>query len=352
MVSQGRVSRPMERSALNTPDGGASVENDLDLSELLAHCFPDRRVLALRPLEQRKHFAKRIVTYAATLGERHTAWTSTLHIVAKRYPSDRAQGGFQSMGMLWEAGFRPPCPLRVPRPYGYRSSPPILLQERAEGRLWADVAINGSPGERSARVAAWLVRLQQTPLQRTPLGERVRVDSTLASRVERYTTELSAPTHRAAASRLERMGERLVQSIAPDPVLALSHGDLHPKNVLVHDGVVTVIDLDTFALREAAFDVGYAIGQLLIMSRLRLGRTTEGAREALGLWRAYVEAGGTATWERTAFHVARTFLQSLHYELCVLRNGRADLVSPWLAAGERFLESDGPTTIEDLVRAG
>ncbi|MGH3921351.1 MAG: hypothetical protein ACRDTT_00450, partial [Pseudonocardiaceae bacterium] len=48
-------------------------------------------------------------------------------------------------------------------------------------------------------------------------------------------------------------------------------------------------------------------------------------------------------------HVARTFIQSLNYELCTLRNGRTELLVPWLLLAETFLRSEEFPDLE-LVR--
>ncbi len=53
---------------------------------------------------------------------------------------------------------------------------------------------------------------------------------------------------------------------------------------------------------------------------------------------------------RVGTHVARTFLQSLHYELVILNNGRVDLIEPWTEQMERWLQGEGPETLEDLIR--
>jgi Ser/Thr protein kinase RdoA (MazF antagonist) len=96
-----------------------------------------------------------------------------------------------------------------------------------------------------------------------------------------------------------------------------SHGDYHPRNVFLTAGLTTAIDFDTFGMREPAFDVGYAIGQLLIRSCFHTGDFSSGASAALAFWRRY-ERGGQAPWPRVAVQVARTFLQSLHFELRAL----------------------------------
>jgi aminoglycoside phosphotransferase (APT) family kinase protein len=121
--------------------------------------------------------------------------------------------------------------------------------------------------------------------------------------------------------------------------LVPSHGDFHPKNVLLCDQWVAVIDFDHFGRRVPAFDIGYAIGQLYIMSYLRLGDFASGANASAAFWNR-CHLAGRARWSDVAVHVARTFMQSLHYELYVLKTGQTALVPLWLRMAETFLASD------------
>ena len=275
--------------------------------------------------------------------------TLSADIAAKLYRRDHGARGLRALRWLWEAGFRPPARYRVPRPFGYSPERRALLQAFAPGTPWADFLWSDPRGlsQVSARAADWLLRLQQTALQAEAEGPEHD-----AARVQRYARKLAARFPRCAQA-LAALAERLIPSLqSQDLPLVPSHGDYHPGNVLLTSKSTTVIDHDHFGLREAAFDAGYAIGQLLIMSYFRTGDFAMGARAASGFWRRYA-LEGKATWRRVAIHVARTFLQSLHYELCVLlknRDNRVELLDLWPRFSEQWLESNGPATLENLVR--
>jgi aminoglycoside phosphotransferase (APT) family kinase protein len=188
------------------------------------------------------------------------------------------------------------------------------------------------------------VRLQRTRVLANPAdSERDLTD------VSRFVGELSEayPGH---APRLEQVGTRLRSELQPgDRQLVPSHGDYHPKNVFVAREWVTVIDFDTFGLREAAFDVGYAIGQLVIMSVFRTGDLASGVEAASAFWRRYRKSD-LAPWRRVTVHIARTFLQSLHYELCVLKNGRVELLTLWPDLIDHWLAGDDSDVFHSLIR--
>jgi len=108
-----------------------------------------------------------------------------------------------------------------------------------------------------------------------------------------------------------------------------------------------VVDLDTVAPRPPAFDVGYAIGQLLVMSQLRFRHPAPGAAAAMAFWDVFARRG-TVAWRHVAVQVARTLLQSTHYELCDLRTGRTELLRCLVSWLPKWLGSNGPETLGTL----
>jgi thiamine kinase-like enzyme len=194
----------------------------------------------------------------------------------------------------------------------------------------------------SARAADWLLQLQEWKLDGEPKNPEGAIES-----VQRWSQELTVafPEH---AGRLESVAERLVLALQDDGIpLVPSHGDYHPMNIFLTLTLTTVIDFDTFALREAAFDVGYAIGQLLIMSYFQTGAFDQGAKSAIAFWDHY-RTRGQALWSRVAVHIARTFFQSLHYELYTLHNNRIELLHLWMDLMEAWLDSASKTMSDGL----
>ena len=289
---------------------------------------------------RRKPVALYGITYADEAGRARSVEVAVKVFRAKRH---RAAIAHAAATGLWEDGFRPPSPLLVPRPLGYAPGSSAVVSELGEGEPWADFLHAGPAALRdaSARAAAWLVRLQHAavgPAAGGPEGERP-VAAQLADLAR------SRPDHRAA---LMALGDRLVPRLAePQAPAVPSHGDFHPKNVLLHGGRTTGIDLDGFALREPAFDVGWAMGQLLSMSYFRLGATHRGAEAAAAFWAAYAPEG-PAAWPRVAVHVARTCVDVLHYVLYALDTGEVALLDTWPALAHAWLDSDGPEVLDHL----
>ena len=305
------------------------------------------RLLSYEVLGVHRKFGRCLVFCRISYRDGKDRRTHPAELVAKPYKSHKSNRGaraLRALQLLREVGFQPPSRYLVPRPYGYSSKHNILVQEKISGTQWADFL--GSD-ERdvsvpSEQAADWLVRLQGSTVV---VGEDRSEDVALPRRMAR---ELIAAYPQCAP--LEPVAGWLAKSLNSEGAsLVLSHGDYHPKNIFLGPGYTAVIDLDHLGQREPAFDVGYAIGQLLIMSYFRMGGFAPGAHAALSFWRRY-EHGGAAEWSRVAAHVARTFLQSLHYELCVIKNGRVELIPVWTHLIEEFLGSKGPETLEDLIR--
>jgi aminoglycoside phosphotransferase (APT) family kinase protein len=302
------------------------------------------QVLDWHMLEARRRRGKHFYVYALTYLNGVETRSRQAQVFAKVYSNDRGAHALEAMRTLWAAGFRPPARELVTRPYGYLPGLNVLFQARAMGQTWADflLADDRELAHASRRAGRWLAQLQRTPVAGTPADRREVL--AIASWVE----ELSR-TFPAIRQRLEPLAVRLEHTISSAADVAVpSHGDYHPKNVLMTLDGTTVIDFDTFGLRRPAFDVGYAIGQLLIMSAFRAGGFGPGARAALAFWGHYQRCG-RAAWPEVAAEVARTFLQSLHYELCTLRNERFDLLERWPAMMEAWLDGGGPWLLEGLV---
>ncbi len=344
------VTQKLRGETLETEDAVRSV-----LSELAPWSSPGREVRECKVLQVRKHLGKRMAFVGLTVRERDGLERRS-DIVLKHDPQGRARSAFQVLRQLREAGLRPPAHFRVPEPLGASQDGHLLAQEWVTGIPWADTLGTERAHASSARAAEWLVVLQSLHHPPAPPAfdrphpplPAVVSDAHLAS-IRRHGSEL-ADAHPAESRAIGRLAARLLDRLgSPEPPVP-SHGDLHPKNLLVDGEVVTAVDFDTFALREPAFDVGYAIGELLIMSLLRLGEALPGSTAAADFWFRYRQLGGTASPDRVALHVGRTFLQSLHYELCVLRNSRDELLRRWPELAWEWMESDGLAPLEGALR--
>src|SRR3989442_1583767 len=76
----------------------------------------------------------------------------------------------------------------------------------------------------------------------------------------------------------------------------LTHGDFSPKNVLIHEGRLKLLDFEVAHIGDPAFDLGFSLAHLLSKARHLPGVRTE-LRSSVNLyWNAYREAIGDASF--------------------------------------------------------
>ncbi|BCJ49231.1 hypothetical protein Asp14428_07060 [Actinoplanes sp. NBRC 14428] len=130
--------------------------------------------------------------------------------------------------------------------------------------------------------------------------EAVTADDFERRENEKSLASLDGP-HRIPAATVARLREEIAGWPAPPATLVPTHGDWQPRNWLVHEGVVSVIDFGRAALRPAFTDLAR-----LAVQDFRRDRRLEAAfldgygadpREA-GAWHRnrVREAIGTAAW--------------------------------------------------------
>jgi aminoglycoside phosphotransferase (APT) family kinase protein len=222
----------------------------------------------------------------------------------------------RALEALWWAGLCAPSPCRVPRPYGYDSATGVVVRDFVTGRTWAEaVARGGDDGLAASRHAArWLDVLQRVPPPRFLRAEPYPYR--LAERAGRLAAACGDPV---AGRRLRTVAGEVAAELAAgagDQPLVVSHGDFHPKNVIVGGGVVTVVDLDRLGLREPAADAGRALGQLVSMSVAATGSAGPGVTAGRAFARAYGERS-RVPWHRVAPHTVATLIECMDYRIAL-----------------------------------
>jgi thiamine kinase-like enzyme len=190
--------------------------------------------------------------------------------------------------------------------------------------------------EKVSQAAQWLAALHDASIPAEPHADEPRI-------VERCMLELVSEAS-SEAGRIERIGECLLKQLKERSrsTLVPSHGDYHPMNIFVSgDGAVTVIDFDTFSARERASDVAYFLSQSAIMGYLEHASFEISRELRTNFVRAYSETSGWSVDERRlGTYMTFAFLQSLHFERCILHTGNSAIIEPWLRSAERCLDGD------------
>ncbi len=335
--------------------GGTSRNMDNDrVQRVLCETIPELKekrwhLLSCQVIEARQHRQKQLVFCHISYRDEKGKCAKDVELVVKFYGDHGRDSGYEALQQLRQAGFQQPSRYRVPRPYGYAPGAGILIQERVKGRSWLKLLLDSQQSQQraAAQAASWLVRLQQSSLH-IPLMENESMSRASVATLRRQAQEL-ATAFPSIAGRLESLSEQLLASRLSEQLpLVASHGDYHPGNVFLAGTTITVIDFDAFGLRDAAFDAGYCIAQLLSMSYFHTGYLAPGVQAAALFWRTYEKQGGQAAWPAVAARVASTLLQVLHYTLYAMGSGRRDILPWWLDLIEQWLASQGPATLESF----
>jgi aminoglycoside phosphotransferase (APT) family kinase protein len=130
------------------------------------------------------------------------------------------------------------------------------------------------------------------------------------------------------------------------------HGDYSPKNVLIHQDRLVLLDHEVIHFGDPAFDLGFSLTHFLSKAHRLPALRREFASAALEYWRVYSEALGAPEW------AADLEPRAVRHTLaCLLARavGRSPL--EYLSPAERIRQRDVvlrfipsvPATIADLI---
>ncbi|TCB97320.1 aminoglycoside phosphotransferase family protein [Micromonospora zingiberis] len=140
------------------------------------------------------------------------------------------------------------------RPWTDRGRAPVLVHGSAEAKLLVTRYLPGELLLGSAHVEDPHSYRQAGKLLALLHGQGAVTDDDYESRENERTLAWLSRPHRIAADVVHRLRAEIAAWETPPAALVPTHGDWQPRNWLVHDGVVSVIDFGRAALRPAATD--------------------------------------------------------------------------------------------------
>ena len=218
------------------------------------------------------------------------------------------------------------APDSAPRLFGCSEAMHGFVMEYLSGEdtyLWKQAMLSSrSKGEEAGRVAGMLGRIHAASTRpgfdRSPFENR---EDFFAIRLEPYLT-FTAARHGEIANRLNDLAERFRTAD-----IALVHGDVSPKNILIRAGNPVLLDAECATMGDPAFDVAFCLNHLVIKA-LHLPGSRESLLAAVQtFWNNYAPQ---ITWEKP------DALEPRVAELLpALMLGRVDGKSPVEYLGER-----------------
>ncbi|HYR50696.1 MAG TPA: phosphotransferase [Candidatus Eisenbacteria bacterium] len=176
-----------------------------------------------------------------------------LNVFGKVQPGHRGLRTYRIVDGLWEAAKRYPGFLNLPRPLGYVEDFGLLLEERVRGRpvggnrLSADFMLTGPAAAEALAV------IHESGVES---DERILIENELG-RLDRVADQFTyvLPTgHFLLMDLIAHMRDHVRRTEEED--LLPTHGDMKYDQFMHHNGEMTLLDFDYFAIGETSYDLG------------------------------------------------------------------------------------------------
>jgi aminoglycoside phosphotransferase (APT) family kinase protein len=184
-----------------------------------------------------------------------------VRLVAKAYETSEGERTAQLMAALCaQLAVRPDVIAAVPQPIFYDRDNRLLVQQVASGRPYPELAASDRVHAHLAAAGAAVATLHRLPV---PAGPPRSLRDNLRDLVHPHPAELAerVPGLAARVAAIIAGLEELDRASGPAPV-ALTHRDLHLRQLLRDGARVWVLDWDLAAATDAALDLGNLIAYM------------------------------------------------------------------------------------------
>ena len=294
-------------------------------------------------------YARHVLTLAQVVPEHRVTARVQIHtqdgadplvVYAKADAESRGPVTHAVMHSLWHSPARRAGRLALPQPLLWQAGSGLHWQAGVPGLALLDVPMeppmNASLG---ARIGAQVAALHASAAPAAPLQSADMLRQQLA--LVQATLCQVRPELRA---RLLRLAQKLDAGLLDAPsVVGSSHGDLHPRNVLVDGARITLIDLDSARQGLVVLELGSWLADGLYRAALHGHDALATQAAGRAFVQGYGAAGGTRCSPRQLAWATAWQLLCQRVWRCVvnLKPGRYALVEPLLALCETLL---APTT--------
>jgi Phosphotransferase enzyme family len=311
-----------------TSGQGELVSHSVELAQVV----PEHRACArvvLSYVAARAAPVRQCTLYAKTDAERRGAITHAVMRTLSASPAQLEGGLVTPTSLLWhsETGLQWQCAL--------------------PGRALLDQVPHLVPGV-SAQVGVLVAALHATPVSVprcvTPHDLRERLRSVADTLV------LVEPRWQAPVQGLAGVLTEQITSFPGAPDVTL-HGDLHPRNILVDRGRMSLIDLDSVRRGPALLDLGDWVADAMYRAMLEDGDAGRAVRSCRAFVTAYCASVRHPVQERwLAWSTANSLLSQRAWRAVVnLKVGRYPLVEPLLRLALAIAESGSIDAAEHVT---
>ncbi|MQA79743.1 MAG: phosphotransferase [Streptosporangiales bacterium] len=176
----------------------------------------------------------------------------------------------------------------------------VMESAPAGARNWKDTLLSGDVDlDVVRRFAAILAAIHASPLDQDERALFEDSDAFVELRIDPFY-RATADRHPRLAGVINSAGAQLLQNRT-----ALVHGDFSPKNMLVWDDGLIVLDYEAAHLGDPAFDLAFMLCHLALTALTLPEKAPEILHASDAFWTQYLSSTGRGDLERrTALHVA------------------------------------------------
>lgn len=251
----------------------------------------------LRDIEGREWVESRIVGHVPEKSVTAKCLDRDQQIIAyaKIYAGEEGREVYDAYREIHAALKSDPVQLRIPRALAYHDKHRLLLLESVPG-VPLSALRRADRDYAYARLGEALNKLHSiTPPSSVPRSTRLTPSGLMQAAA---TISQARPE---VAARVQQLAGKLIACHEEDARAVLLHGDLHPKNALMDDERLFLLDLDQAATGPAALDLGSVIAGLYCEACVTNG-------DCSSLIRAFLTGYGLAE-ETLRWYVAAALLE-------------------------------------------
>jgi len=269
-------------------------------------------LLGLRETAEILAAARRVhidqVRYVPEVGAilRYTVDTpaSTVSIYGKVQPGNRGLRTYRIVEGLWEASRLYPGFLNLPRPLGFVEDFGLLLEERVKGRPVGGNRMSAEFVLAGPAAADALAVIHESGLE---TDERITIEKELA-RLDRVADQFRyvlPAGHFMLLDLIAHMRDRVRKT--DDEEFLPTHGDMKYDQFMHHNGELTLLDFDYFAIAETSYDLGKFCAYIMPSSPKSWQESVAAEELRVRFLKRYVELRPGATLQRFGVYEALQF---------------------------------------------
>ncbi len=234
-----------------------------------------------------------------------------LDLYGKVQPDNRGLRTYRIVQKLWEAASRYPGYLSLPRPLGFVEEFGLLLEERVRGRA---VGGNRRSAEFMLTANAAAEALAVIHESNVPVDGVISIENEIA-RLDRVAEQFKyvLPTgHFLLLDLIAHMRDRVRKT--EEEELLSTHGDMKYDQFMHHNGELTLLDFDYFAVAETSYDLGKFCAYTVPTAPKSWEDSVAAQRTRLLFLQRYIELRPHATLQRfTVYEALQLALRSMAF---------------------------------------